>query len=250
MVPQELATKAYTFFLNLHSRGFISELTMADIRRGLETRALSEEELTEFLKWCGAKLESSEIDAAGVRSLFDITVANIDVKADENSGRILALGDVGAYINAARITPTLPVPPDTIPFQFSKVIPNKQLQMFGWIELSMVRWLRYMTSASQLQEFSSSEKLASQVLSLTAKCWDQLDGASKEAVVSILTPHTVMPTKIGMRKPDHSYFATVKLFDDLPTVKAFPGSKEKFLVALGVRKTVDLPVVFERMRSK
>jgi hypothetical protein len=72
------------------------------------------------------------------------------------------------------------VPPDTIPFQFSKVIPNKQLQMFGWIELSMVRWLRYMTSASQIQDFSSSEKLASQVLSLTAKSWDQLDGASRE----------------------------------------------------------------------
>jgi hypothetical protein len=109
MVPQELATKAYTFFLNLHSRGFISELTMADIRRGLESRALSEEELTEFLKWCGAKIESSEIDAAGVRSLFDITVANIDVKPNETSGRILALGDVAAFINAARITPSLPV---------------------------------------------------------------------------------------------------------------------------------------------
>jgi hypothetical protein len=59
-----------------------------------------------------------------------------------------------------------------------------------------------------------------------------------------------MPTKTGMRKPEDSYFPTVKLFDDLPTIKAFPGSKEKFLVALGVRKTVELPVVFERMRNR
>ncbi|KAF2688970.1 hypothetical protein K458DRAFT_414641 [Lentithecium fluviatile CBS 122367] len=249
MVPQELATQAYTFFVNLHRRGFISELTMGDIRRGLETRALNEEELTEFLKWCGAKLESSEIDPAGVRSLFEITVANVDVKPEEDSGRILALGDVSAYINATRITPTLPVPPDTIPFQFSKTITPKQLQMFGWVELSMVRWLRFMTTAPQLKEFTTSEKLASQVLGLTSKCWDQLDNASKEAVISLLMPHTIMPTKQGMRKPEGSYFPNVRLFDDLPTVKAFPGSKEKFLVALGVRKTVDLPMVFDRMRS-
>ncbi|PSN68139.1 hypothetical protein BS50DRAFT_573103 [Corynespora cassiicola Philippines] len=250
MVPQDLATGAVTFMLNLHNRGFISELTMGDIRNGLESRALNEDELIEFLKWCGAKLEGGEIDASGVRNLFDITVANIDVKPEENSGRILALGDVSTYVNAARITPTLPTPPDTIPFVYSKAVHPRQLQMFGWIELSIVRWLRHMTTAPQLQEFTKSEKLASQVLGLTAKCWDQLDGGSKEAAVNILTPHPVLPTKMGMRRPEESYFPTVKLFEDLPTVKAFPGSKEKFLQALGVRKTVDLPMVFDRMRNR
>lgn len=250
MVPQELATQAYTFMLNLHSRGFISELTMGDIRAGLESRALSEDELAEFLKWCGAKLESAEIDAAGIRKLFEITVANIDVNDETNSGRILPLGDVSTYINATRITPTMPVPFDTIPFHFSKALPPRQLQMFGWVELSMVRWLRFMTAAPQLQEIVDSEKLATQVLSLTAKCWDQLDGGSRETVVNILTPHAIMPTKTGMRKPEESYFPAVKLFDDLPTVKPFPSSKEKFLVALGVRKTVDLPMVFDRMRNR
>lgn len=250
MVPQDLATSAYTFMVNLHRRGFISELTMADIREGLESRALTEDELTEFLKWAGAKLEGREIDGSGMRSLFDITVANIDISSEEKTGRLLALGEISTYLNTARITPTLPVPPDTIPFAFSKSIPTKQLQMFGWIELSPIRWLRHMTTTPQLQEFQSSEKLASQVLSLTAKCWDQLDGSSKEAVISLLTPHPIMPTKAGMRKPEQSYFPSVKLFDDLPTVKAFPGSKEKFLAALGVRKTVELSVVFDRMRSQ
>ncbi|KAK7185409.1 hypothetical protein DPSP01_001970 [Paraphaeosphaeria sporulosa] len=250
MVPQDLATKTYTFMAALHQRGFISELTMADIREGLESRALTEDELAEFLKWSGAKLESNEIDKNGIRSLFEITVANVDTSPDENSGRILALGDVSTYINTARISPTLPVPVDTIPFAFSKSIPTKQLQMFGWLELSMVRWLRHMTAVPQLQEFQSSEKMATQVLSLTAKCWDQLDGSSKEAVVHILSPHTIMPTKTGMHKPEASYFPTVKLFDDLPTVKPFPGSKEKFLAALGVRKTVELSVVFDRMRNQ
>lgn len=250
MVPQDLATRAYTFMLNLHSRGFISELTMTDIRLGLESRALTEDELTEFLRWAGEKLEGREMDSSGVRSLFDITLANIETGSEEQTGRLLSLGAVSTYINTARITPTLPVPSDTIPFAFSKSIPLKQLQMFGWLELSMVRWVRHMTVSPQLEELQSSEKLATQVLTLVAKCWDQLDGSSKEAVVNLLTPHSVMPTKAGMRRPEQSYFPSVKLFEDLPTVKAFPGSKEKFLTALGVRKTVELSVVFDRMRSR
>ncbi|KAF2118693.1 hypothetical protein BDV96DRAFT_568338 [Lophiotrema nucula] len=250
MVPQELATQSVEFMMKLHTRGFISDLTMADIRNGLENRALSEEELIEFLKWAGAKRETSEIDADGIQSLFDVSFANIDVGSDKQSGKILPLGDISAYVNASRITPTLPVPPDTMPFVFSKAVPVKQLQMFGWTELTMVRWLRFMTAAPHLQEVTTDEKLASQVLGLASKVWDQLDGSSKEAVVNILTPHTVMPTKMGMRRPEESYFATVKLFEDLPTVKQFPGSKEKFLVALGVRKTVELSFVFDRMRNQ
>jgi hypothetical protein len=250
MVPQELANGAVSFMVNLHERGFISELTMHDIRQGLESRALSEEELCEFLKWCGSKLENGELDIPGSRSLFEITVANIEIEPEKNSGRILALGDINTYVNPARITPTLPLPTDTVPFAFTKGMTVKQLQMFGWIELSMVRWLRHMTTQPQLEQFTTSEQLASSVLSLASKCWEQLDASSKETVAKILTPHAVMPTKMGMRRPTDSYFPTVKLFDDLPTVKAFTGSREKFLLALGVRKTIDLPVVFDRMRNR
>ncbi|KAF2660910.1 hypothetical protein K491DRAFT_620509 [Lophiostoma macrostomum CBS 122681] len=247
MVPQELANEAVGFMVNLHNRGFISELTMTDIRNGLESRALSEVDLEDFLKWCGAKLESHELDVAGIHNFFAITVASIETKPNDN--RILPLVDIDSYVNPARINPTLPLPPETLPFSFSKSIPLKQLQMFGWVELSMVRWLRFMTATPQLQELTASDQLASQVLGLAAKIWDQLDGASKEALVNILTPHAIIPTKMGMRRPPESYFPSVKMFEDLPTVKHFPGSKDKFLEALGVRKTVDLPMVFDRMKD-
>ena len=250
MVPQDLANGAVDFMLNLHNRGFITELTMQDIRKGLESRALNEEELCEFLKWCGSKLESGEIDIPGSRSLFENTVANIEVVPEKNSGRILALGDISTYVNPARIGPHLPLPADTIPFSFTRAMSMKQLQLFGWMELSMVRWLRHMTSQPQLDDFTKDENLALSVLTLTSKCWEQLDGSSRETVVKILAPQKIMPTKMGMRRPAESYFPTVKLFDDLPTVKPFAGSKDKFLMSLGVRKTIDLPMVFDRMRSR
>jgi hypothetical protein len=251
MVPQELANKAVTFMRTLHNRGFISDLTVSDIRNGLESKALTEDELTEFLKWCGSKLDTGEIDTGGILNLFPVTVATVGLGHEENrQGTILQIGDIRNYINSTRITPGLPFPMTTIPFKFTKTLTPKQMQMFGWTELSIVEWLQFLTAGPQLQELVTSEKLATQALGLTAKCWDQLDGASKAAVCNHLKPHAVMPTKLGMRRPEESYFHSVRLFEDLPTVKPFPGSKEKFLLALGVRKTVELPVVFDRMRTR
>jgi hypothetical protein len=250
MVPQELATQAFAFFVSLHDRGFISELTMTDIQNGLDARALNEEDLVEFLNWCGEKVESAELDPVSVRKLFAVTVANIGVTAEGNSGKILSLGAIHTYVNASRINPALPVPPDTIPFSFSKALKPKQLMMFGWTELAMVPWLQFLTTPPQLQEFAASEDFAMQILGCPSKVWDHLDNASKAKVVQILAPHSIMPTKMGMRRPEDSYFPGVKLFEDLPTVKHFPGSKDKFLQALGVRKTVDLATVFGRMKDQ
>lgn len=52
---------------------------------------------------------------------------------------------------------------------------------------------------------------------------------------------------MGMRRPAEAYFPTVKLFDDLPVITIATSIKEKFLNALGVRKTVEIGVVFERL---
>lgn len=248
MVPHELATQAVDFFVSLHKRGFISELTMTDIRNGLDNKALSEDELIDFLKWCGSKLESEELDASSVRSLFEVTIA--DIGGNQDSGKLLALGAIKTYVNASRINPGLPIPPDTIPFNLSKAVPLKQLQLFGWRELPIATWLQFLTTQPQLSEFQTSEQLAMQVLGSAAKSWDQLDNSSKEIVIKTLKPHPIMPTKMGMCRPEDSYFPTVKLFDDLPTVKPFTGSKDKFLLALGVRRTVDLAKVFERMKTQ
>ncbi|CCD56104.1 hypothetical protein BofuT4_P152360.1 [Botrytis cinerea T4] len=70
---------------------------------------------------------------------------------------------------------------------------------------------------------------------------------SRATVKSLLSTLTVIPTKCGMRKPGEAFFESVKLFEDLPTLTNCPGVKEKFLAAIGVRKTVDLETIFSRL---
>lgn len=50
-----------------------------------------------------------------------------------------------------------------------------------------------------------------------------------------------------MRKPDQTYFHTIKMFDDLPLILTMKGVKERFLVAIGVRKTIELNLIFDRL---
>jgi hypothetical protein len=60
-----------------------------------------------------------------------------------------------------------------------------------------------------------------------------------------------VPTSGGLKIPEESYFVKADLFHDLPVVTLPSGTPirpalERMLQALGVRKHVDLQVVFNR----
>lgn len=130
-----------------------------------------------------------------------------------------------------------------------------QLQSIGWEELQIVPWLRWVIESGGHgfgvgQSLTTTPAVAAQVLPVISKAWDSLSASSKDTVQSLLVNRTIIPTKLGMRRPTQAYFASVKLFDDLPTITSLQGVKEKFLSALGVRKTIELNVVFDRLMAK
>ncbi|KAJ8123138.1 hypothetical protein ONZ43_g840 [Nemania bipapillata] len=71
-----------------------------------------------------------------------------------------------------------------------------------------------------------------------SKGWENQSQFSRDTIATLLKTQTVMPTKLGMRKPTDSFFPFVKLFDDLPTIEC-PQLKEKFLSALGKKMVLD-----------
>ncbi|KAG9677806.1 hypothetical protein KCU99_g4462, partial [Aureobasidium melanogenum] len=256
VVPNEIMDKASVFMRNLKEYGLLSDITTHDIKKELEARALEEKQLSELIKWAANKLSRNELDVSALHSLFDGTVATIaEEHASTYPGPVLLLGSIDSFPNPSKIPAELPAPPTTIPFRFVKNIPKNQLEAFGWAELQIVPWLRYIiekdgAGLSVEQSITQSPQFSGQVLSTISKSWDGLSQSSKGTVVQLLEPRTVIPTKLGMRKPSQSYFASVRLFDDLPTVHGLQSVKEKFLVPLGVRKTVELSVVFDRLMAK
>lgn len=256
VIPDDIVENNTNFLKKLTEFGLLSEITTADIKKELEAKALDESQLTELLKWAAKKLSDQQLDISAISTLFDGTVATLDEKlASTYPGPVLLLGGIDTFPNVSKTPPELPMPPNTIPFRFIKGINKNHLEAFNWSELQIVPWLRYLlerdgSTLSPDQSLTKSSAFAAQVLPVLSKGWESLSVSSKATVAELLGTKAVIPTKLGMRKPSQAYFSSVKLFDDLPTVQGLNGVKEKFLGAIGVRKTVELSVVFERLMAK
>ena len=269
VVPDNLLESK--FVCKLKDFGLIEGITIKDVKQELERKSLNKDQLIQFISWAG----KGNLDSLTIQNLLEVTVATID--ENEGQGDVIALGTIKYYLNVSKIPAEVPLPPTTLPFSITRTLKPYELQVLGWETLEVVPWLRYIIEAkSQLGEkdLTTSSAFAATVLQVVSKAWDGLSQSSKVTIVSLLQPLTIgtsafslfhcstdlslpskaslltpsiVPTKFGLKKPGHAYVQGVKLFDDLPTVVSCPGVKEKVLVAIGVRKTVDLDTIFERL---
>jgi len=251
VLPDALANSG--LIRRMRDYGVITEITISDIKLELEGKALNAAQLQQFLEWLGHKARIDEIDTAMIRSLLNVAVANDDGGA---SAKLIVLSDIKNFLNVSRIPAEMPSPPTTMPFKFTKKLSKFELDALGWEDLQMVPWLRWIVENAggrgELpleQDLTNSSSFASAVLPVISKQWDGLSPSSKTTVIELLIPRTVIPTKMGMRKPSDAYFPSVKLFDDLPIVTGLHSVKDKLLSALGVRKTIEIGVVFERLMA-
>lgn len=247
VVPDALVDEP--FVKKLKDFGLLTEITISDVKKELEAKALSKTQLIQFIGWAGRKATKGDIDVATIRALMEVAVATIE----EGQGGIIAMGIIKNYLNVNKIPGEVPIPPTTIPFQFTCQSSANELQALGWEPLEIVPWLRFLIETNHQrdadQSLTSSVKFAAQVLAILSRSWDLQSPASKDTIAKLLQHLTVVPTTSGMKQPGEAFFPSVKLFDDLPIVASCPGVKEKFLAAIGVRKTVDLETIFNRLLS-
>ncbi|RFU79255.1 neutral zinc metallopeptidase [Trichoderma arundinaceum] len=247
IVPKDMMDAP--FVKKLIDFGLISHITVTDVKEELEAKALSKTQAINFIKWAGKKSLTGEIDPGSRAALMDVAVATLSDESDK--GEIVALGSISNYLSLAKIPANMPVPPTTVPFALIVNISASELEALGWEPLEIVPWLRFLieTTASRPEEESvtRSSKFAVSVLTVLSKNWDNMTMISRGTVLSLVQPTAMIPTKLGMRKPTESFFASVKLFDDLPVIQGCEKLKEKFLTSLGVRKTVDLETIFTRL---
>lgn len=248
VVPIELVEQP--FINRLKNFGLLIEITVNDVKQELEKKALNKEQLIKFIGWTIAKSMTNQIEGPEIHSLLNAAVA---MTSEKEGPGVISLGNIKNYLNVNLIPANVPLPDTTIPFEITKAYSMDKLRTLGWEQLEIVPWLRNLIvtnkSRSSGLNFSTSVPFAAQILHILSKSWDTLNQASKNMVISLLKPIYIIPTKSGIKKPSDAFMANVKLFDDLPTIVSCPGVKEKFLAAIGVRKTVDLETIFNRLLS-
>ncbi|RKF77589.1 putative neutral zinc metallopeptidase protein [Golovinomyces cichoracearum] len=248
VVPAQLAE--HPFVIKLKNFGLLTEITISDVKKELEAKALDKDQLSKFIGWAMNKVITGEIEDREIRSLFDVAVATT---GDKEGSEIVALSGIKNFHNVNLIPSDVPLPESTIPFYFTKSYSFDRLRNLGWEQLEIVPWLYYLIETNNRrpseQDLKTSVPFAAHILQILSKSWETLNQSSKNTVISLLQPISVIPTKSGMKKPSEAFLANVKLFEDLPTVVSCPAVKEKFLAAIGVRKTVDLETIFNRLLS-
>lgn len=251
VVPDALMEQSKDFMSRLIDFGLITDITVSDIKKELESKPLTTKQLEEFLSWLVRKATDSEFDQATINTLLSVVVANDDVNGVPHG--ILVLRDIVNYLNPSRIPADLPLPPIVMPFRYTRGLQNSQLATLGWSELQVDTWVRWLIetdisgSLPVDQCITRTPAFAARVLPVLSKQWESLLPQSKANIIKLFQQHPVIPTKFGMKKPNEAYFPSVRLFEDLPIVSGLSSVKEKFLVTLGVRKTVELNVIFERL---
>ena len=247
VLPKEMIDNP--FVKKLIDFGLISHITVTDIKKELEAKSLDKDQLLHFIKWAGKKSLNGELDPGSRSALLEVAVGSVG--GEDGQGEIIALGSITNYVVASQIPASMPHPPSTIPHAFTVNSLAVELQALGWEPLDVLPWLRYLTEtnsrSSDDRNFAKSPKFAVQILSVVSKNWDSVNASARQAITGLLQTQTIMPTKSGMRKPGESFFPSVKLFEDLPIIEGCEKVKEKFLVAIGVRKTVDLETIFARL---
>ncbi|OXV08271.1 hypothetical protein Egran_03970 [Elaphomyces granulatus] len=255
VLPDDFVSKAGDFVKKLTDFGLVTDITVSDIKRELERSALTSAQLGEFLKWLGRKANEGELDRPTVKSLLNVAIAQDEPDSDVPS-RLIVMAGITTYLNPAHIPADLPLPLSVMPFKYTKALEKRELDALGWEELQIVPWIQWLVDNAgsrnvlpQQKDLTQAPSFAGQILSVLSKQWDSLNPNSKQIVTDLLHSQTVIPTNGGMKRPAEAYFSSVRLFDDLPVVPHLNGVKEKFLVALGVRKTVELGVIFGRLLS-
>lgn len=264
VIPDEIIAGAHPMVLALKTRGLIKPIVFQDVLGELRSRPLAEEDMIACLKWWIKMHTTTTSDKQPQLLPIRTELLNAAVLIIGQPGgaeeRIIQLGGIKTFMNPRSPIPLDgPLPSHLLPISISQRLPTASIApSFPWIELSVVDWLRHICSPAVMGpacpvafNLQLSAPWAERVLLVLTAAWPSLSNDSKIKIVAILKDVPCIPTSGGLKIPEEAYFVKADLFHDLPVVTLPSGATvkaalEKVLQGLGVRKHVDLQVVFDR----
>ncbi|KAL1743141.1 hypothetical protein HDZ31DRAFT_41634 [Schizophyllum fasciatum] len=258
-VPAAIVDGAPAMVGALSARGIVRDVTFDDVLAELAARPLPEAEMVACMRWwadASRQLDRGRFESVRGQLLGAAVLVLDDGAAGE---RVLPLATIETYATPRTVVVLDgPLPPHLLPGKVSlKFEPMVLASAFGWSELSTVEWLEHLCSGAVVgkdaaHDLTANPEWAERVLTTLARAWPALSTALKGEALALLRDLTCIPTSTGMQKPQQAYFASADIFHDLPVVKlpsgtAVRGNLAKLLQDIGVRKHVELQLIFDRM---
>ncbi|KAI9486689.1 MAG: hypothetical protein EXX96DRAFT_496731 [Benjaminiella poitrasii] len=230
-------------------------LGMDDVLKELNLRSLKEDEMVACMKWwieCNRGNTSiPESTRTSIDDLVRTRFLEAAIMDRGNDQELLQLSQTKWWLNPKIIPLDIAIPEDTMPFSISKNFSNNDLALYfgNMNELGIVHWVQFIVDKKP--ELETSSAFAERVLTIISKQYTHISTKSQGDIITLLKNKKCIPTKLEMKEAHESYFPSVNLFNDLP-IYVFNQPRnvsESLLTALGVRKHVELQMVFDRLIS-
>lgn len=269
VIPLEVTKNAQLMITKLRERRLISEISLEDVFKELENRVFNVDEMRECMTWWIGLTGLQGYDRSIVQrflrcAVFQYSPTSSSSNADslpasntapEVAEIIMPMSSAKTFINVKLIPADVPTPPHCLPFSLTKSMSSDSLKrVFGFNELNLLDFTTHLFSAEfkGVDSISESPILAEKFLNILAKAWSSLSAELQREISSYLQEKVFIPTRHGVRKSSEAYHSNVTLFQDLavvclPSGTPVKGAMEKVLTAIGVRKHVELQMVFSRL---
>ncbi|KAK9467971.1 hypothetical protein V1512DRAFT_260474 [Lipomyces arxii] len=249
MIPKEMYNEASEFHDQVKTLSLIKSVDVYDVKNEFSRRPLGVDDAVAFLKWAIKKLKDGSLAMSQITTMIGYALL-----ADPKLGTV-DMRSLMFYHNSSIIPDDMPVPYNCLPYGVAKEIRNADLEMLGWTPIDVVSWLQFLSEGSMSlpleHNITVTPDFSREVLTTVSRQWYSLSNSSHTSILKMLQYLTCIPTQKGMKKPGESYLDAVKLFKDLPVVDAQLKAKthEDMLIFLGIRKTIELKYVMERLHS-
>lgn len=242
VLPQQVLQKCEQFIERAVSLEMLRELSPSDVLQELNQGVLTPEQMRGLVTW----IKNRHLDASAVQRLLSAAVVSY------GDNKTLCLGSVKTF-QYRKIGAGLPIPSTCLPLELTELFSVQDLASLGWRELGIRRWVEYIVrnvaSLPEDQNITLSKEFAKTALTKIGEAWHGLNTDDASSVYSYLNEVACIPTQLGMKKPSEAYMMPIALFPDLPVKAPDLAANYNFLVAIGLRETVDMAFVLKLLHN-
>lgn len=240
-LPEKYSVRTYTF---------------SDVVKELQGRILQEEEMVGCLRWWVNFISSLEVDEERENTLTFLSNLTDNAKSlIGHSTRVIELRNITKFVDSSVWLPWLQsddaLPPDTIPFSFTRTLERRHIPTsLLWEPMTVVDWLSHLISPQidATHDICKNSTYSNRVLGVLANIWPMMPSDMKSQAKELMQDVPWIATNLGFRPPGGAYFPEADVFRDLPVVSVnlFDPQIVTVLSEFGVKRHLNFEELFEK----
>jgi hypothetical protein len=224
--------------------------TFRDVVNELQGRILQDDEMVGLLRWW--------VDVYEIVPNCEETLSELKEAAKSyigNPKREMPLVNIFKFVDSTIWMPWLQandaLPPDTIPFSFTRNLNREKITpALSWEPMTVVDWLTYLISpqVDSAHDIRKNAEYSNRVVFILANIWGMLSDELKSEAQELMEDVAWIATNHGLRRGSEAYFQEADVFRDLPVVTAnlFDPQIATVLAEFGVRKQLNFDDLFAK----